>query len=114
MTDWYRACDLAELIEGEPLAVDIQGVPVSLYRIAERCYATHNVCTHAYALLSDGFLEGEVVECPLHAARFSVVTGECLSGPAPEGISTYEVKVESGGVFVRIPRAASKPSSSTE
>ena len=109
MTDWYRACVLSELIEGEPLGVEIQGIPVGLYRVGEQCYAMHDVCTHAYALLSSGFFEGEIVECPLHAAQFSVVTGACLSGPAPEGVATYDVKIEGDDVFVRIPAALSGP-----
>lgn len=109
MTDWYRACAFSELIEGEPLGLEIQGVLIGLYRIDGRCYATHDVCTHAYALLSGGFFEGEVVECPLHAARFNVVTGACLSGPAPERVATYDVKIENDDVFVRIPAATSEP-----
>jgi len=72
----------------------------------------HDVCTHAYALLSSGFFEGEIVECPLHAAQFSVVTGACLSGPASEGVATYDVKVEGDDVFVRIPAALPEPTGS--
>jgi nitrite reductase/ring-hydroxylating ferredoxin subunit len=112
MTDWYRACALSELVEGEPLGIEIRNTPVGLYRIGDQCYALHDVCTHAYALLSTGFVEGEIVECPLHAAQFCVVTGACLSGPASEGVATYDVKIEGDDVFVRIPAVSSEPSRS--
>jgi NAD(P)H-dependent nitrite reductase small subunit len=109
---WHRVAAASQVAEGEAVAVRVGDRQIALCRAGGTLHAFENVCPHAYALLSDGFVEGEVVECPLHAARFSIVTGECLSGPAPEGIATYEVRIENDGVFVRVPGSASDPSGS--
>jgi nitrite reductase/ring-hydroxylating ferredoxin subunit len=101
MTGWHRACKDRELKEGEPVSVKIGGTPLGLYRVGDNCYAVHDVCTHEFALLSNGYQDGEVIECPLHAARFSVVTGKCLAVPAETDLATYDVKVEDGEILVK-------------
>lgn len=80
----------------------IDGVPVAVFRVGDWCYAVHDVCTHEYARLSDGYQDGEIVECPLHQAQFDVTTGKCVLEPAKEDLATYEVKVEGEDVFVRL------------
>jgi len=66
-----------------------------------KVHALDDVCTHALALLSQGFIEGGAVECPLHGARFDIATGRCLAPPATVDLRTYEVRIEGGEVFVR-------------
>jgi nitrite reductase/ring-hydroxylating ferredoxin subunit len=102
MTAWHKACEDRELKEGEPIGVKIDGTPIGLYRLGGRCYAVHDICTHEFAQLSNGYQEGDVIECPLHAARFSVVTGKCLAPPGETDLATFEVKVEDGNIFVRL------------
>ncbi len=36
--------------------------------VDENYFAIENVCPHAYALLTEGFIEDQTVECPLHEA----------------------------------------------
>jgi 3-phenylpropionate/trans-cinnamate dioxygenase ferredoxin subunit len=102
MTEWRRACKDRELKEGEPVGVKLDGTSLGLYRVGGRCYAIGDVCTHEFALLSNGYQDGDVIECPLHAARFSVVTGKCLAEPAEADLATYEVKVEDGEILVKL------------
>ncbi|MCY0650546.1 Rieske 2Fe-2S domain-containing protein, partial [Klebsiella pneumoniae] len=56
-------------------------------------YALEDVCPHAYALLSQGFVEDGKVECPLHEAVFDVKTGQCLHGPGGRNLNRYPVRV---------------------
>lgn len=92
--------------DGGVMAVTIDKIPVALYRFGEDYLATGNICTHQFALLSDGFVEDGCVECPLHQARFDVRTGKALSGPVNKDLDTYAVKVEDGQVFVDVTRPA--------
>jgi len=57
----------------------------------DACYALSDVCGHQRASLSKGRLEGYVLECPLHFARYDVRTGALLSGPVVEDIRCYAV-----------------------
>ncbi len=76
---------------------------IALYNLAGRFYATDDLCTHAEASLSDGFLEGEEIECPLHQGRFHVPTGRALCIPVTEDVATFPVRVEGDDVLVDVP-----------
>ena len=74
-------------------------------------YAVSSECTHFGGDLSEGVLEGNVVVCPNHKARFDVTTGkvvsppkEALSRPNIEDLSMYLVKVENQNIMVDINR----------
>jgi naphthalene 1,2-dioxygenase system ferredoxin subunit len=97
---WHLVAELDRLVEGDPLAVLVAGLQIALYRIGAEVYATDNMCTHEHALLSDGFVDGEMVECPLHQARFHIPTGRVLSPPAVSCLLTYPVRVDGNNVWV--------------
>jgi naphthalene 1,2-dioxygenase system ferredoxin subunit len=100
MATWSKVCDVADLNSGRPVGVDVDGALVGLYLIDGSVYALGDVCTHAFALLSDGFVEGGEVECPLHAARFEIATGRCTEGPADTDVPSIPVRVEEGAVLL--------------
>jgi naphthalene 1,2-dioxygenase ferredoxin component len=99
---WVRAAARSDLKEGEVLGVQVEGRAIALYDVDGAVYATDNICTHAYAHLSDGWLDGEAIECPLHAARFDVKTGKVLSPPASEDLKTYPVRLVDDQIEVNL------------
>lgn len=84
----------------EVLPVSIGNNHVALVRLDGQIRAINNVCTHQFALLSDGIVEDGCIECPLHQASFDVLTGQRRSGPECADLVTYPVKVEDGTVYV--------------
>jgi len=100
---WYAVAGSADLKEGEVLGVNVKQFRIALYRIEGNVYATSNVCTHEFALLSDGYLDGDCIECPLHQAQFHVPTGEVRSAPATDPIETYSTKEEADSIHVLLP-----------
>ena len=103
---WRKVAAVDELRDGGVIGVDIEGTTIALYRLGEDIYATDGICTHALALLADGFVDGDTIECPLHQAVFDIRTGEVVSGPATEGLNVYSVKREGNDVFIDIQAAA--------
>lgn len=99
---WHVAAKVDEVTEGEVLGVMVNGEPVALYKIGGKIFATSNVCTHEYALLSDGYIEGDCIECPIHQARFHIETGEVRSAPASEPITPYPTKIDGSQILVDI------------
>nr|AZI70971.1 naphthalene 1,2-dioxygenase ferredoxin component [Marinobacter maroccanus]AZI70992.1 dioxygenase ferredoxin component [Marinobacter maroccanus] len=97
---WIDAVALSEIPEGDVLEVIIEGKDLALYEVEGEIYATDNLCTHGAARLSDGFLEGREIECPLHQGRFDVCTGKALCAPLTEDVKTYPVKIEGQRVMV--------------
>lgn len=63
-------------------------------------YATDDTCTHEEASLAEGWLEGDEVECPLHAASFCLRTGAALCLPATKPVRTHRVEVRGDDVFL--------------
>jgi len=98
---FMKVCSADEVKPGEALRF-VASCPVAIFRVDDQFYATDDTCTHAEASLSDGYIDGDVVECPFHSARFCIRTGQALSLPASEPLKTYPVKVEDGSVLVDV------------
>ena len=99
---WQRVAAREDIKQGLVFAAMLGDIPIALTEIEGEIYAVADTCTHEFALLSEGFLEGEEIECPLHQARFDMRTGACLVGPATQDLDAYEVKVEGTEVFVKV------------
>jgi len=100
---WICVAKAGAVGEGEVLGVSVRGQELALYRLDGAYYATSNICTHQYALMSEGMFEDGCIECPLHQARFDVRTGAVLSRrPAREPLRTYPVKVEGDDLMVAL------------
>jgi len=65
-------------------------------------YATQKTCTHDNEDLTQGHLEGSIIECP-NGSMFDMVDGRVLSLPAVSPLKTYPAKIENGMVMVDIP-----------
>ncbi len=102
--NWVRVARAGDIPAGEMQAVEAGGKQIALFHTEDGgWHATANVCTHAFALLTDGWLEGTQIECPLHAARFDVCTGKALAPPAEEDLARYPVRLEGDAVLIGLP-----------
>jgi naphthalene 1,2-dioxygenase system ferredoxin subunit len=100
--EWVTVARRDKLGDGDMLAVSAGGKDIALYAVDGGVYATDNTCTHAFAVLTDGWLDGEVVECPLHAGRFEVKTGKGLGAPIPCDLKTYLVRLAGDDVQINV------------
>jgi apoptosis-inducing factor 3 len=103
---WRKAISASDLRPEGVKGVEIDGVPVALYRLADEVFATDGICTHALAFLAEGFVEDGKIECPLHQGTFDIRTGKALCAPLTKDIRTFAVKIEDGVVFVDLDVAA--------
>ncbi|GAA0536949.1 bifunctional 3-phenylpropionate/cinnamic acid dioxygenase ferredoxin subunit [Saccharopolyspora subtropica] len=94
-------CRVEELPPGESIRF-IADAPIAVFNADGEFYAIDDTCTHQDASLSDGFLEGCFVECPLHAASFDLRTGMPTCLPAKRPVRTHPVTVEDGVVYVHV------------
>jgi naphthalene 1,2-dioxygenase ferredoxin component len=99
---WVKAAERGALGDGEVIGVIVSGREVALYEIDGELFATDDICTHAYAKLSDGWLEKGEIECPLHAGRFEVKTGKATAPPCIDDIKTYPVRVDGDEIQVQL------------
>ena len=103
-SDWHLVTTIDRIKSHEALPVNIGDVEIALCSVDGTIYAFSNICTHEYACMSDGFIDGEFIECPLHQAQFHIPTGKVVSPPAELNLTTYLVKVIKNQVYVQIPK----------
>lgn len=99
---WFKTFPFTELQDGQGRRIVVDGLPIAIFRVQDQVYATEDTCSHAEASLAEGWLEGKVVVCPRHGARFDITSGRALSLPAITGVATFPAKVEDGYVWVDV------------
>jgi 3-phenylpropionate/trans-cinnamate dioxygenase ferredoxin component len=95
-----RVCAVSELPPGGMRRIDQP--PIAVFNVEGRLFAISDICTHAEASLSEGMVEGEIVECPLHGARFDLRSGEALTPPAVEPVQTFPVVTQEDDIYVEV------------
>jgi nitrite reductase/ring-hydroxylating ferredoxin subunit len=99
---WIDAGAAEDVTEDMPLPATVEGKSIGVYLLKGNYYALEDVCPHADALLSQGFVEGEEIECPLHGARFHLPTGKCTREPGGRDLACYEARREGDRILVWI------------
>ncbi len=94
---FHRAARLADLAPGKGLAVRIAGRDIALFRTGEGLFAIADVCPHQHAPLSEGTLEGRVVECAWHGWRFDLATGSFPGMTGCPRVERFPVRVRDDG-----------------
>ena len=101
-TTWTPIAAESDISDNDVKGVTVQGKALAIYRIKGKLFVTSDVCTHGNACLSDGYLDGDTIECPLHQGLFHVPTGKALGAPATEQLATYEIKMQGERICVRL------------
>jgi nitrite reductase/ring-hydroxylating ferredoxin subunit len=98
---WFNVAKESELKQA--IHVDVDNKKIALFKLDDgSIHAIDGICTHEYALLADGDIDGDQVICPEHGSKFNVRTGAVDGFPATEPVNIYPVKIENGNVFVNI------------
>lgn len=84
------------------MKVEIAGLTLAVFNADEAFYVTDDACTHGPGSLSEGFLDGEVIECNFHQGCFNVRTGEVVLPPCMVPIKTYRTVVDDGVVYIEL------------
>lgn len=101
MSDWVNVAAEGEIPPGKCKIVDVDDVLIAIYNIEGLHYAIEDVCTHDGGELASGPVEGDQVMCPRHGATFCIRTGQALTAPAYEDVTTFPVRIEAGQIQVR-------------
>jgi nitrite reductase/ring-hydroxylating ferredoxin subunit len=99
---YQKACEAAELGDGEVVWCDVAGQDLAVYRVKDEFFASDNRCSHGSTSLSEGELNGYEIECPLHRGSFDIRTGAPVALPCIQPIRVYPVKVQDGDVLVSL------------
>jgi 3-phenylpropionate/trans-cinnamate dioxygenase ferredoxin subunit len=103
------AAQTSELAPGTLKSIEIEGRELLLAKVDQTYYALARKCTHMGENLCHGSLDGAILTCPRHGARFDVTTGKAVGkarllfmATTPKNLATYPVKVEGTQVLVGV------------
>lgn len=99
---WIKTIETARLADEGVACAEAAGRRIAFYEVEGEFFATDDLCTHGRAFLSDGYLDGHMIECPLHQGLFDVRTGAPCGAPCTEAVRTYPVRVEDGVLHVMV------------
>lgn len=88
-----------ELVAGKGALVTVNGQDVALFRRGEEVLAIGNDCPHQGASLCEGWVEDDIVICPVHGWEFDMRSGACMTVPG-ENVPRYVATVEDGAIYV--------------
>jgi 3-phenylpropionate/trans-cinnamate dioxygenase ferredoxin subunit len=97
-----RVGGVGEIEPGRVKVVSAGETRLAVCRVGDEYFAIEDVCTHDDGPLGAGSLDGAVIECPRHGARFDVRTGAVLRMPAVAPVPTFPVQIEEGELFVEV------------
>jgi len=97
-------CSTSEVPEGGALKVERDGFVLAVFNLGGRFFVTDDACTHGPGSLSEGEVDGEIVECNFHNGAFHIPTGRVEAPPCMVALRTYQVSVVDGEVCIAAPQ----------
>lgn len=103
-----KLADLQNIEDGVTTGVRVYGKDYLITRQAAEYFVLDGRCSHRGGILKDGDIEGDVVRCPKHGARFDLRSGKLegqvkipLIGKASD-IRRYTVEIIGDELFIEI------------
>jgi len=100
---YVTVAKVGEIPPGGVKVLRIGDQEIAVFNLSGAYHAMDDICTHDGGPLAEGVIEGDVIECPRHGARFDIRTGAVLGMPATLPVTTYPVRVEGDQIQVALP-----------
>jgi nitrite reductase/ring-hydroxylating ferredoxin subunit len=100
MADRIDLCSTADVAPGNAIKVEAGDLTLAVYNVEGEFFVTDDACTHGPGSLSEGYIDGDVVECNFHNGQFNIKTGEVVAPPCMIPVKTYRVVLENGRVMI--------------
>ncbi len=100
MPGFIKVATISQLTPGTRMLVEYEGTPVGLFNIGGELYAIQDICTHDGGSVAEGEVDGDIIICPRHGARFNLKTGAVRALPAYRPVPIYRVKIEGDDILI--------------
>ena len=95
-------CKTADVDEGAAIKVETGDLILAVFNVNGAYYVMDDICSHGPGSLSEGYIDGENVECDFHSGVFNIITGEVVEPPCMIPQKTYKTVVEDDVVFIEV------------
>ena len=96
-------CAKANVPEGGIIKIEHGDLELAVYHVEGEFFVTDNMCTHGPGELSEGYLEGHVIECDFHQGQFDIRDGSIVAPPCIIELKTYKVVPHDSAVVIEAP-----------
>jgi len=93
-------CATSEVAPGAAIKVEIGDLALAVFNVDGEFFVTDDMCTHGPGSLSEGYIDGDVVECNFHNGQFNIRSGQVVAPPCMVPVRTYAVTVIEGRVTI--------------
>src|SRR2546429_941947 len=93
-------CSTADVAIGTAIKVERAGLELAVFNVDGEFHVTDDHCTHGPGSLSEGFIDGDCVECNFHQGVFNIRTGAVVQPPCMVPVKTYPATVIDGAVYI--------------
>lgn len=97
---WIPIAKVDDLIKPNGTPLEVEGEEIALFKIEGCYYALSNICTHQFAFMTEGYVEGDTVACPMHQGRFHIPTGAAMGAPVTKPLRVFPVHVDGQDVLI--------------
>jgi len=101
--NFLELCRVDDVRPDIPFRVEIDGEALAVFEVEGNYYVTQDLCTHGPGSLSEGYVDGNEIECPFHQGRFNIITGQPTSAPCTVALRTWDVMVDGGRILIAKP-----------
>ena len=102
MPNRIELCRTADVEAGAALRVEQGGLTLAVFNLDGEFCVIDDQCTHGPGSLSEGYIDGDVIECNFHNGQFNIRTGEVVLPPCMIPAKTYAAIIEDGKVFIEV------------
>lgn len=95
-------CRKSEVAQGQAIRIEKNGLVLAVFNLNGEYFVTDDTCTHGPGSLSEGSIEGDVVECDFHNGAFNIRTGEVVAPPCMIPLKTYVTQIEGDEVTITL------------
>ena len=93
---------VSEIEKGTAVLYNLDDREIAVFNVDGKLYALDDYCSHEEGSLSEGYLKGCEVECPIHGARFNVKTGEVTEEPAVLPVDSFPVRIVDDNIEIDV------------
>ncbi len=102
MGGYIRIAKVQEVPKNKMQVFNVEGHEILVINLEEEVYAVSNKCPHMNYPLYLGSLNGKIITCGFHYAKFDITTGKVLSLPAHEPLKKHKVKIQNSAILVEL------------
>jgi nitrite reductase/ring-hydroxylating ferredoxin subunit len=100
--EYVKIAEAEAVLKNQMQVFKAKGQEIVVVNVEGKFYAFENRCPHMGYPLFFGSLEGDVLTCGFHSAKFNVKTGKSLGQVTSEPLKTFPVKIQNSSIFIEI------------